>query len=370
MGVHDGGRRFQITEDYSISRLIVGGWQFSEGHGAGDHTHLSARELLADLVDLGLTTFDCADVYTGVEELFGGLIRERRGRGGDPGIQIHTKFVPDLDSLPTIHKAYVERIIDRSLSRLRVERLDLVQFHWWDFGVPRYVEVAHWLQELREAGKIRHLGVTNFDRAHLEKVVSSGVEIVSNQVQYSVMDRRPGKNLAPYCEDNGIVLLCYGGLSGGFLADRYLGVSEPPSSIANRSLIKYRLIIDEIGGWERYQLILRTLNSVAQNHGVSLPSVALRYVLERSGVAATITGMDSVKQAKETIKALALTLEDDEMAEIETALWDIPIPPGPVYGLERDKDGPHGAIMRYNLNDSMSRVGLEPTTYGGPIDTS
>jgi len=351
MEEHDDRRRVRITEDYSISRLIVGGWQFSEGHGASDHDHLAVRELLAELVDLGLTTFDCADIYTGVEELFGGLIRERRGRGGEPGIQIHTKFVPDLESLPNIHKAYVERIIDRSLSRLRVDRLDLVQFHWWDFGVPRYVEVAHWLQELRDAGKIRHIGVTNFDRKHLKEVVSSGVEIVSNQVQYSVLDRRPGNNLAPYCEDNSIALLCYGGLAGGFLAERYLGVSEPPASVLNRSLIKYRLIIDEIGGWERYQLILRTLNAVAQSHGASLPSVALRYVLDRPGVAATITGMDSVMQAREAMKALELTLKAEEMAEIEAVLWGIPMPPGPVYGLERDRDGPHGAIMRYDLND-------------------
>ena len=119
-----------------------------------------------------------------------------------------------------------------------MERLDLVQFHWWDFGVPGYVEVAHWLQELREKGKIRHLGVTNFDDNQLDAMVRSGVEIVSNQVQYSALDRRPEKNLAPYCQENGIVLLCYGGLSGGFLTDSYLGMSTPPAEVENGSLIK------------------------------------------------------------------------------------------------------------------------------------
>ena len=351
MGEFAQGRRFRITEEYSISRLIVGGWQFSQGHGAGDHTPESSRELLAALVDRGLTTFDCADIYTGVEELFGDLIRRNRQSGGGADIQIHTKFVPDLDILPSIDKAYVERIIDRSLSRLGVERLDLVQFHWWDFGVPGYVEVAHWLQELREKGKIRHLGVTNFDEKQLDAIVRSGVEIVSNQVQYSALDRRPEKNLAPYCEENGIVLLCYGGLSGGFLTDSYLGMSTPPAEIENRSLVKYRLIIDEVGGWDAYQFILGALNGVAARHGVPLPCVALRYVLDQPAVAATITGLDSLGQAEQTVEALDLRLEAEEMDEIERALLDIPVPPGPVYGVEREMDGPHGAIMRYNLSE-------------------
>ena len=351
MGEYDGGHRFRITEDYSISRLIVGGWQFSQGHGAGDHTPEGSRELLAKLVDRGLTTFDCADIYTGVEELFGDLIRLHRGSGEGADIQVHTKFVPDLDILPSIGKAYVERNIDRSLSRLGAERLDLVQFHWWDFGVPGYVEVAHWLQELREEGKIRHLGVTNFDRAHLQELVSSGVEIVSNQVQYSALDRRPEGGLTGFCEDNGIALLCYGGLSGGFLTEAYLGMSQPPSKPSNRSLVKYRLIIDEIGGWERYQAILQALGSVAVRHGVPLPCVALRYLLNRPSVAATITGLDSLEQAEQTMRALDLKLGTEDVEELAATLGEIPAPPGPVYGLERDMDGPHGAIMRYNLNE-------------------
>jgi aryl-alcohol dehydrogenase-like predicted oxidoreductase len=344
------GRCFQLTEDYSISRLIVGGWQFSGGHGAGARDVGTRLELLAGLVDMGLTTFDCADIYTGVEELFGELIQRYGTPTGGPDIQVHTKFVPDLDVLPTMDKGYVERIIDRSLVRLGVERLDLVQFHWWDYSVPRYLEVAHWLQELRDAGKIRQLGVTNFDRTHLAELVNSGVEIVSDQVQYSVLDRRPGVDLAPYCQEQGISLLCYGGLSGGFLTASYVGMEQPPVEDANRSLTKYRLIIEEMGGWEAYQGVLKALNSVALRHGVPLPRIALRFVLDRPAVAATITGLDAMVQAKETIKALALELEDEDTEEIHAALELTKIPPGPVYGLERDREGPHGRIMRYNLN--------------------
>jgi aryl-alcohol dehydrogenase-like predicted oxidoreductase len=92
-------------------------------------------------VEAGITTFDCADIYTGVEELIGAFLADYRpGTGGRPEVQVHTKYVPDLRSLGSLRKADVEGAIDRSLRRLRVDRLDLVQFHWWDYSVPGWIE--------------------------------------------------------------------------------------------------------------------------------------------------------------------------------------------------------------------------------------
>ncbi len=350
MSGSDEGGRTLLAPDYAISRIIVGGWQFSRGHGGGAQAKKEALKFLSKLVDRGLTTFDCADIYTGVEELLGELLRMRR-RGGSPtGLQIHTKFVPDLEILPSIHRDYVKRIIHRSLARLGVERLDLVQFHWWDFSVPGYVEVMHWLDELRKEGAIRHLGVTNFDEQHLKELVAAGAPVVSNQVQYSVLDRRPEKGLARYCEEEGISLLCYGGLAGGFLTEAFLGAPDPPEVPANRSLVKYRLIIGEIGGWAPYQALLDTLRVIARRYGVPIPCVALRWVLDRPGVAASITGLDSVTQAEETLRALELELDPESRRELEEVLDRMSPLPGPVYGLERDRKGPHGSIMKYNLN--------------------
>jgi aryl-alcohol dehydrogenase-like predicted oxidoreductase len=342
--------RIQLTEDYSISRIIVGGWQFSPGHGAHGALGTDPVELFTRLVELGFTTFDCADIYQGVEEFIGGVLRKSRGAGGRSGIQVHTKFVPDLDILPTINKAYVERIIHRSLSRLGVEQLDLLQFHWWDFKVPAYQDVAHWLKELQEEGKIRHLGVTNFDRSHLDELVSAGIPIVSNQVQYSVLDRRPGQELTGYCKDRGISLLCYGALAGGFLTDRFLGSDDPPAEPENRSLTKYRLIIAELGGWGVYQSILNALGEIARRHEAPLPSVALRWVLDREAVGATITGIDSVEQAHGLRKVFHLELDEKDRNILDPAMAKATGPAGPVYGFERVMDGPHGRIMRYNLN--------------------
>ena len=208
--------------------MIKGGWHLAGGHGRIDREQ--ALEDMRLYVQAGITTFDCADIYTGVEALIGEFLRRHRedmARGNLPPVQVHTKYVPDLDLLPTLKKRDVESVIDRSLRRLAVERLDLVQFHWWDYDIPGYVEAALHLKALQDAGKIKHIGVTNFDVPHLEEILDAGVPVVSNQVQYSVLDHRPEQGMTKLCGRYGISLLCYGTVAGGFLSDRYLGASEP-----------------------------------------------------------------------------------------------------------------------------------------------
>ncbi|MFR1631108.1 MAG: aldo/keto reductase, partial [Sutterella wadsworthensis] len=131
--------RIHITEDYDVPRVINGGWQLSAGHALERPLDLAdASRAFNRLIDMGFDTFDCADIYTGVEDFFGGIIRERR-KAGLRLPQIHTKFVPDLNDLANVTPAYIENIITRSLRRLGVERLDAVQFHWWDYSVPGMV---------------------------------------------------------------------------------------------------------------------------------------------------------------------------------------------------------------------------------------
>jgi len=156
---------------------------------------------LTALADAGLTTFDCADIYTGVETLFGRFRSHYRTRRGEdaPPIHVHTKCVPDRGSLATLTRAEITRTIDRSLRRLAMERLDLVQFAWWDYDHPGWLDVAGWLVDLQRAGKIRHLGATNFDVPRMSAMWEAGVRFVVHQVQYSILDRRPEHGMAAWC---------------------------------------------------------------------------------------------------------------------------------------------------------------------------
>ena len=337
--------RIEIAPGYDISCILKGGWQLAGGHGAIDRD--AALDDMARFVDAGITTFDCADIYTGVEELIGAFLRGRRA--GTP-IQVHTKYVPDLNMLPAVTRRDVEAAIDRSLARLGVEQLDLVQFHWWDYSVPRYVEVARWLDDCRRAGKIANLGATNFDTSRLRELIAAGVPLVSHQVQYSVMDRRPASAMTALCEDAGIQLLCYGGLAGGFLSDRYLDCPAPAEPLDNRSLVKYRLIIEEFGGWHRFQGLLRALHEVATRHGVTIGTVALRWVLERPRVAGVIVGARHGRHLADLQRVAGLSLTSADVEAIASAQASSAGPSGDVYDLERTPGGVHASIMRYTLN--------------------
>lgn len=341
--------RFELAPGYSISRLIHGGWQFSTGHRLGGPALDDAVEVLVESASLGVTTFDCADIYTGVEELYGRFLRTWATTAHPAPIQIHTKFVPDWSELPDVDRAYVAGIIERSLTRLGVETLDLVQYYWWRDEVPGMEQTALWLSELRDEGKIRHLAVTNMDVAHVTRLTDAGVRLVSNQVQYSLLDRRPEHGLVEVCARTPMSLIAFGALAGGFLTGRWLGADDPVEH-DNRSLTKYRLIIDEFGGWTAYQSLLRTLEEIGSAHGVEPSAVAIRFVLDRPEVAAVISGATRRGQMERNAAAFSFVLSPDDRACILEHLARAPGPPGDVFELERDRDGPHGRIMKYDLN--------------------
>jgi aryl-alcohol dehydrogenase-like predicted oxidoreductase len=354
-----------LSPGYEISRVIRGGWQLSASHSAK-----SSDDSVSDMVafaDAGITTFDCADIYTGVEELIGAF-RTRylslRGTEALSKIRIHTKFVPDLDRLHRMDRTYVEAIVDRSLRRLGMERLDLVQLHWWSYDAPQWLETAVWLDELRRAGKIEKLGGTNFDAKRLRSMLANSVPLSTMQVQYSLLDRRPEKSLVEAAVDGGVALLCYGTVAGGFLGERWLGVDEPKPPLENRSLVKYKLIIDDFGGWGPFQALLRALASVAARHGTDIATVASAAILAKPGVAAVIIGARDRSHLASNLRIPSLVLSDDDLAEIERALGSARMLPGEVYELERDTAGRHGSIMKYNLNDKGDGQTLVNRTEG------
>jgi aryl-alcohol dehydrogenase-like predicted oxidoreductase len=339
--------RISLRDGYDISRIIKGGWQLSEGHS--DSVSADPVADMFAFVSAGIDTFDCADIYTGVEDMIGRFVLANAASETPRQLRIHTKYVPDYDALPDLRKADVEAIIDRSLRRLHVERLDMVQYHWWRYEVPGCVEVAGWLQELQRAGKIDLLSVTNFNTEHTREILDNGITLATAQVQYSLLDPRPEKALTGLCREHDMYLLCYGTLAGGFLSDRWLGKS-PPDRFENRSLRKYYLMIEEAGGWEAFQALLLALAAIGEKHGVGVAAVASRWVLEQERVAAAIIGARNAQHLQRCRELFAFALDADDRAAIATVRAQLSAPPLDVFDLERDKEGPHGSIMKYNLN--------------------
>jgi aryl-alcohol dehydrogenase-like predicted oxidoreductase len=343
--------RTELAPGYDISRLLRGGWQLAGGHGEVDCGRAVAD--MSAFLDAGVTTFDCADIYTGVEEMIGAFradLLAKRGAEALKRLKVHTKFVPDYDLLGRLRKQDVEAVIDRSLMRLKAERLDLVQFHWWNYSAPGMIEAALWLKELAEAGKVDRIGGTNFDTPSTQAMLDAGAPLVSMQVQYSLLDQRPENGLAALAAERGFRLLCYGTVAGGFLSSRWLGRPDPGEAFANRSLVKYRLIIDDFGGWALFQKLLRTLDAVALRHGVSLTAVATRWALDRPQVAGAIVGARYAEHLPDNLAAFRFALDAGDRTAIDAVLAKRHGPVGDTYALERDKEGRHGRIMKYNLN--------------------
>jgi aryl-alcohol dehydrogenase-like predicted oxidoreductase len=340
-----------LRPGYDISRIIHGGWQLAGGHGP-----INRAVAVADLdafCEAGISTFDCADIYTGVEELIGAFRADYGHRHGAEAlgrIKVHTKCVPDLARLRDVDRTYIRAIADTSLKRLRAERLDLVQFHWWDYDVPGYVEVAGWLSEMQREGKIDRIGGTNFDTPRSAELVAAGVDLVSLQVQYSLIDNRPEHALVDFCRRNRVYLLCYGTVAGGFLSDRWLGAPEPQPPFDNRSLTKYKLVIDDFGGWDLFQDLLHVLRGIADRHNTDISSIASRAMLDRNMVAAVIVGARNRRHLAANAGVTAFRLNAADHAEIDAVIGRRQGPEGDTFALERDRSGRHGSIMKYNLN--------------------
>jgi aryl-alcohol dehydrogenase-like predicted oxidoreductase len=337
----------ELRPGYRIPRLVKGNWQLAERHGPPTDRE-AALDAMRRFVEAGITAFDCADHYVGVEELIGEF--RRRHPDFAKRLRVHTKIVPDRDVLRGVKRRDIEFIVDRARERLGMDRLDLAQFHWWDYDIPGYVDSMLWLAEMQRDGKIELLGTTNFDARRLAEIVAAGVSVASNQLQYSVLDRRPEHGFAAFAQKHGIALQCYGTVAGGFLSERWLGRKEPEPPFENRSLVKYRLIIDEFGSWDLFQALLATLKRVADRHGVSLTAVATRWVLDRPGASTAIVGARTDAHLDDLLKIDALRLDDADRAAIDAVLAQARGPAGDCYALERVKGGRHMTIMWMNQN--------------------
>jgi aryl-alcohol dehydrogenase-like predicted oxidoreductase/enamine deaminase RidA (YjgF/YER057c/UK114 family) len=314
--------RLRLSDRLEISRALTGLWQVADIEKDGQIIDPdSGADWLAAYAVQGFDTFDMADHYGSAEIIAGHLL----ARGGKPRPLAFTKWCPPPGPMTAdVVRAGVE---DR-LRRLKVDRVDLLQFHWWTFAHPEWLDALHELARLRQEGVIAELGVTNFDAAHLNLALSDGVPILTNQVSFSLLDRRAAGDLAEVCERHGAWLLGYGTLNGGFLSDKWLDQPDP-QDISDWSKMKYHRFIDTAGGWDAFQTVLSAASEIAQKHGVSISNVATRWVLEQRRVAGVIIGarLGEAEHTADNLRLFSFSLDDEDRASLDAAFANTtPIP--------------------------------------------
>jgi aryl-alcohol dehydrogenase-like predicted oxidoreductase len=312
-------RHYELAPGLKICRVLNGMWQVAGGHGQIDPERAISE--MAKYHNAGFTSWDLADIYGPAEDFIGEFRRrlaEIKGEKELENVQALTKWVPDPQR---ITRSIVQSHIERSLRRMGVSSIDLVQFHWWDYNNPYYIDALKHISDLASEGKIKNVGLTNFDTERMQIMKDAGLHMVSNQVQYSIVDRRPEVRMAQYCRDNNIRLLTYGTVCGGLMSERYLGRQKPSQSELNTlSLRKYMRMIDAWGGWELFQELLSTLKDIAQKlDGVSIANVAIRYILDRPAVASVIIGarLGIANHIDDNAHVFNLVLSKDNINSIE-----------------------------------------------------
>lgn len=312
-------RCYQLASDLRICRILNGMWQVAGGHGTIDH-----NLALADMLryhDAGFTSWDLADIYGPAEDFIGEfrrLLLTLKGNEEIERIQSLTKWVPQPGK---ITRSMVNENIEKSLRRMNVGTLDLLQFHWWDYNDPYYIDALKYLSDLKDKGIINHIGLTNFDTEHMQIIMDSGSKIISNQVQFSIIDQRPEVKMLSFCQRHNVSLLAYGSICGGLISERYLGKSEPSKVELNTlSLRKYKKMIDAWGGWNLFQDLLTSLKRVGQKHGVSIANVATSYILKKPQVGGVIIGarLGIVEHISDNTQVFGFILDKSDQDEIDS----------------------------------------------------
>jgi aryl-alcohol dehydrogenase-like predicted oxidoreductase len=289
-----------------ISKIGLGTWQFgSREWGYGDrYAQAESAHIVERALKLGITLFDTAEIYAlgRSERILGRALAGHRDQAF-----IATKIFP---LLPTAR--VVEWRARRSLRRLGVSRIDLYQVHWPN----RLVDAAttmRGMRALRARGLVSEVGVSNYSLDRWRTAEAAfGDRVLSNQVRYSLVDRRPENHVIPYALAQSRVVIAYSPLAQGFLSGRYEPGRLPPNRMRRRS----RVFGAE--SFVRAASLLRALQEIAAAHDATPAQVALAWTIRMPCVVA-IPGASSVAQLESNAAAAELDLTADEVEALDTA---------------------------------------------------
>ncbi|KAG9191315.1 hypothetical protein G6011_09403 [Alternaria panax] len=302
-------------KDIELPQLFAGLWQLSSpSWGIASQTQMFKQ--FAEYIASGFTAFDMADHYGDAEVIFGRL----RSSLADPeAVFGATKYC--VFHKITVNSAVIRANVTERCQRMSADKVDLLQFHWQDYNDHQYIEA---LRLLQQDERVRNLGLCNFDTARLQEVIDNNIDVVTNQVQFSLIDARPRFKMGEVCARHNVKLLTYGTLCGGFLAEKWLGKSEPQlfGPDMTPSQRKYFEMIQTWGDWDLFQILLQTLKAIATKHNVSISNVATRWVLDFPYVGAVIIGarMGVSEHTEENLRTYGWKLDEEDQKSIEKVL--------------------------------------------------
>jgi len=297
--------KYQDVAGRHISKIGLGCWQFGSrdwGYGK-EYGDTTAIELVNTALDLDVTLIDTAEVYArGVSEAIVGRALDGRRQEA----YLATKVLP---TWPTADN--VEEHGRLSAMRLDVDTIDLYQVHWPNPAVP-LSSTMEGMRRLQQRGLVRDVGVSNFPATRWQRAEAAlGGPVLSNQVQFSLLHRRPDQRNVPYAQANDRLVIAYSPLAQGLLGGRY-DASNPPPGPARRN---NPLCLPE--NIERATPVIEAVRRIASAHDATPAQVALAWLIAKPNVVA-IPGASSVDQLRHNVAAADLDLDEKELEELTT----------------------------------------------------
>jgi aryl-alcohol dehydrogenase-like predicted oxidoreductase len=318
-----GSSGLKVSELAFGAMTFGGGGAFSEGVGSVGMGE--ARRLIDLCLDAGVNFFDTADVYSGglSEEILGKALGKRRD-----GVILATKVHGRTGAGPNDvggSRHHIVRACEASLRRLGTDHIDLYQLHGFDALAP-LEETMRALDDLVRQGKVRYVGCSNFSAWHLMKALSVSdrknlERFVSQQVYYSLVSREVEFELVPLSLDQGLGIVVWSPLAGGFLSGKYLPGQAPPEDARGA-----KLGLDGVLDPQKGYLVIEALEEIAANHQATAAQAALNWLLRKPHVSSVVVGARTERQLADNLKAV-----EWEMAEEEAGLLDQISDPAPTY---------------------------------------
>ena len=288
--------------------MCFGAWGISGIMGS--MTDERAVAVAEAALDAGLTFIDTAEGYSASESVIGRVIRGRRD-----SLFLATKLSGDHSS------DHMRSAVENSLSALGTDYIDLYQLHRPDPERP-IEETMGELMRLRDEGKIRYIGVSNFSVEQIEEALPYG-PIASAQPLYNVLQRANGERLIPWCSEQGIGVLCYSPLGKGLLTGRYRpGHRFEPGDIRSED----RISVWQGENFERIYVVTERLREWAEDHGRDIVQLAIAWTLSVPSVTSTLVGARSPEQVYHNVRAADWRLTEAELAEIDQVQGDLRLP--------------------------------------------